>query len=86
MKSQALQDLVKRIFSDEKTKRQFMSNPEGVLAQFNLTEQEKKAVAAYYASVSFMDTQVGKVLNTLNLSYLRNMTWDLLLRIVIRIC
>ncbi len=28
-------------------------------------EQEKKAVAAYYASVAFMDAQVGKVLNTL---------------------
>jgi arylsulfatase A-like enzyme len=29
------------------------------------TEQEKKAVSAYYASVSFMDAQVGKVLKTL---------------------
>ncbi len=29
------------------------------------TEQEKKAVAAYYASVSFMDAQVGKLLDTL---------------------
>ncbi len=28
-------------------------------------EQEKKAVAAYYAAVSYMDTQVGKVLKTL---------------------
>lgn len=28
-------------------------------------EQQKKAIAAYYASVSFMDAQVGKVLNTL---------------------
>lgn len=28
-------------------------------------DQQKKAVAAYYASVSFMDAQVGKVLNTL---------------------
>lgn len=27
--------------------------------------QEKKAVAAYYACVTYMDTQVGKVLNTL---------------------
>ncbi len=27
--------------------------------------QERKAIAAYYASVSFMDTQVGKVLKTL---------------------
>jgi choline-sulfatase len=29
------------------------------------TEQEKKGVAAYYASVAFMDVQVGKVLDTL---------------------
>lgn len=28
-------------------------------------EQQKKAVAAYYASVSYMDNQVGKVLNAL---------------------
>ncbi len=28
-------------------------------------EQEKKAVAAYYASVSYMDAQVGKILRTL---------------------
>jgi len=28
-------------------------------------EQEKKAVAAYYASVAYMDAQVGKVLKTL---------------------
>jgi len=33
-------------------------------AQMNL-EQEKKAIAAYYASVSYMDAQVGKVLKTL---------------------
>ncbi len=29
------------------------------------TEQKKKAIAAYYASVSYMDRQVGKVLQTL---------------------
>ena len=28
-------------------------------------EQEKKAISGYYASVSYMDAQVGKVLNTL---------------------
>ncbi len=33
-------------------------------AQMSL-EQEKKAVAAYYASVAYMDKQVGKVLNSL---------------------
>ncbi len=37
-------------------------------------EQEKKAVAAYYASVSYMDAQVGKVLNTLKEEGLENKT------------
>ena len=44
MKSQALQELVKKIFGDEKTKSEFLSNPDSVLARFSLTEQEKKAV------------------------------------------
>ncbi|MDN5200267.1 sulfatase [Fulvivirgaceae bacterium BMA10] len=35
-----------------------------VNAQMTL-EQEKKAIAAYYASVAYLDSQVGKVLNTL---------------------
>lgn len=37
-------------------------------------EQQQKAVAAYYASVSFMDAQVGKVLNTLKEEGLENNT------------
>jgi len=44
MKSQALQDLVKNIFSDEKNKAEFMSNPDSFLSRFSLTEEEKKAV------------------------------------------
>ena len=44
MKSKALQELVKKIFSNENTKQQFMSDPDSVLAQFNLTKQEKRAV------------------------------------------
>jgi hypothetical protein len=51
MKSKALQELIKKVFSDEKTKLQFMSNPESVLAQFNLTEQEKKAVLNTHAKL-----------------------------------
>ena len=35
-----------------------------VNAEMNL-EQEKKAVAAYYAAVSYMDAQLGKVLNAI---------------------
>jgi thiamine biosynthesis lipoprotein ApbE len=51
MKSQALQEMIKKIFSDEKAKLQFMSNPESVLAQFNLSEQEKKAVLNTHAKL-----------------------------------
>ena len=51
MKSQALQELVKKIFGDEKTKSQFMANPDSVLAQFDLTEQEKEAVLNTYAKL-----------------------------------
>ena len=51
MKSQALQELVKKIFGDEKTKSEFISNPDSVLAKFALTEQEKKAVLNLHAKV-----------------------------------
>ena len=44
MKSQALQELIQKIFSDEKTRHQFMSNPDSILSRTDLTEQEKKAV------------------------------------------
>ena len=44
MKSQALHDLVKRIFNDEKTRQQFVANPDSINSQNTLTEQEKKAV------------------------------------------
>lgn len=44
MKSQALQELVKRIFSDEQTRLQFESDPDSVLARYSLTEEEKRAV------------------------------------------
>jgi thiamine biosynthesis lipoprotein ApbE len=56
MKSQALQEMIKKIFSDEKTKLQFMSNPESVLAQFNLSEQEKKAVLNTHAKLGLATT------------------------------
>jgi len=54
MKSQALQEFVKKMFSDEKTKSEFMSNPDSVLAQFNLTEQEKKAVLNTHAKLGLV--------------------------------
>ena len=44
MKSQALQELFKSIFSSDETKKEFESDPNSVLSRFSLTEQEKKAV------------------------------------------
>ena len=49
MKSRALQEMIKKVFSDEKTKLQFKSDPESVIAQFKLTEPEKTAVLNTHA-------------------------------------
>ena len=46
----ALQEFVKKVFGDEQTKRQFMADPESVISQFALTEQEKAAVRKTHAS------------------------------------
>jgi hypothetical protein len=54
MKSQALQELVKKIFGDENTKQQFLKDPSSVLAQFNLTEQEKRAVLSTHAKMGLV--------------------------------
>ena len=54
MKSQALQEFVRKIFSDEKTRQQFESNPESFLSQASLTEQEKRAVLNSHAKLGLV--------------------------------
>ncbi|OGN90320.1 MAG: hypothetical protein A2158_00715 [Chloroflexi bacterium RBG_13_46_14] len=44
MKSQALHNLVKAIFKDEKSRKEFTANPDNFLSRFDLTDDEKKAV------------------------------------------
>lgn len=44
METRALQELVKKIFSDEKTMVEFKNDPEKVITRFRLTEPERKAV------------------------------------------
>ena len=56
MKSQGLQELVKKIFGDEETKREFQKDPDIVLARYNLTEQEKKAVLKTHAKLGLVTT------------------------------
>lgn len=45
----ALNNLVKKIFSNEATKAEFRCNPEAFISKFSLSETEKKAVLASYA-------------------------------------
>ena len=43
MKSQ-LQELIKKVFSDEKAKAEFLANPESAMKGFKLSRTEKKAL------------------------------------------
>ena len=72
MKSRSSQELVKKIFSDEKTKAEFMSNPDSVLAQFNLTEQEKKAVLNIHAKLGLITSDSRQLEAALNPTF----TWS----------
>jgi hypothetical protein len=54
MKSQALQDLINSIFKDEKSKGEFISNPDSFMFRFDLTEQEKKAVLNTHAKLGLV--------------------------------
>jgi hypothetical protein len=44
MKSQGLQEMINKIFGDDQTRLQFISDPQSVISQFELTQQEKRAV------------------------------------------
>ncbi|GAI18306.1 unnamed protein product [marine sediment metagenome] len=65
MKSQGLQELVKKIFGDEETKREFQKDPDIVLARYNLTEQEKKAVLKTHAKLGLVTSDSPQLEATL---------------------
>jgi hypothetical protein len=54
MKSQALQKMVLKIFSDDETKARFMANPENVLTGYSLTRAEKKAMLITHARLGLI--------------------------------
>lgn len=66
MKSQALQEFVRKIFNDEKTRQQFESNPDSVLSQFALTEQEKKAVLKTHSKLGLVTSDSQQLEATLD--------------------
>lgn len=61
MNSQSLQEVVKKIFSDSKTKAQFMKDPESVLARFTLTEPEKKAMLTTHAKLGLVGSDSAQL-------------------------
>jgi hypothetical protein len=71
MESQALQGLVKKIFSDEEIRTQFMANPDSVLSQFSLTEDERKAVLNTHARLGLMTSDSAQLAATIE----PNMWW-----------
>jgi hypothetical protein len=66
MKSQALQDLIKSIFNDEKSKAEFLSNPIRVLSRFNLTDAEKRAVLNTHAKLGLITSNSQQLEATLD--------------------
>ena len=66
MATGASQELVKKVFRDEKTKAEFISNPNEVMSRFSLSEEERKAVLTTQARLGLvtegsqqLDTTVG---------------------------
>jgi hypothetical protein len=66
MKSRGLQELIKKIFSDEEARSQFISNPDSVLAKFSLTGPEKRAVLSTHAKLGLVTGNSGQLEATLD--------------------
>jgi hypothetical protein len=61
MASQAVQELVKKIFGDDRTKLQFISDPESFLSQSGLTEQEKRAMMDTHTELGLVESNSGQL-------------------------
>ena len=66
MESKSLQEFVKRIFSDEKAREQFMADPDSVASQLKLTEQEKKAALKTFAGIGLVASSSPQMAAALN--------------------
>lgn len=61
MKSAALQEMVKKIFSSEETKSQFVSDPDSIISQFELSETEKKSVLVTHAKLGLVSGNSNQI-------------------------
>lgn len=65
MESKVLQEMVKKVFNDEKIRKQFISDPRSVMDQYSLTETEKSAVMKTHSMglVTGNSTQVAAAID-----------------------
>ena len=60
MKSQ-LQELISKVFTDEKTKAEFILDPNRVISRFNLTREEKKAVLKTHSRMGIITSNSAQL-------------------------
>ena len=56
MKSEALQQLIKKLFGDEQARSEFKADPNRVISRYALTEEEKRAVLATHSRMGMVTT------------------------------
>jgi hypothetical protein len=69
MESQSLKQMVSKIFSNKETREEFLKNPDGVMARYSLTEEEKRALLATHARLGLvtdsaqLNEEIGPLMN-----------------------
>jgi hypothetical protein len=71
MQSKSVQELVKKIFTDEKTKAQFVSDPQSVMGNFSLTEQERRAILTTHTKLGLVTSNSEQ----LEMTVIPNANW-----------
>jgi hypothetical protein len=69
MKSEALQEMIKKIFNDGDVRSQFLTNPDSVIRQYSLTETETNAVLNMHSKLGLVtadSAQMEEVLGPMN--------------------
>jgi len=65
MESQELKQLISNIFTDKKTREEFIEDPNSVISRFSITEQEKRAVLSTHARLGLVtgdSTQLDEII------------------------
>jgi len=66
VETRVLQELVKTVFSDQKTREQFMSDPNSVISRFDLTDREQEAVLATHMKLGLVAAESAQLETAVN--------------------